>query len=421
MGKRQPDFDVATEVKAFYQMLTPGSKQYPELKAALPDTVDMDMFVRVAKTAVQRNVELLTPAWRSSLLLSLSKAAIQGLPPDGKHGALIARWDAEAGQKQVCWQPMVWGITKLGRLTGEIKTINAQIVFEGENFEVEGGDELVITHKINPQIVDAAYAHLDALTRQSGDDRNGPPQSGPSGPSPLEKFWDQVVAAYCVITSKDGTKTRRWMSRSRLLRVRESSKAGRGPWSGPFLDEMILKTTILFTCKWIDTDIDTPAMRRFRAALEEDMEVDFDRVSGGAAAPAIPASSSPPALTDQTSKIDTLAEQMAKVQREKAPVETPSSDPGTTEHQTAGDERAPDEAADKKVLADRRAAEWVSAQKLLIGSMSGAEQVCQHQQTEAYQRGADWLRRSGRAALLDDLARFAEDVATRNSDEQEAA
>jgi hypothetical protein len=62
----------------------------------------------------------------------------------------------------------------------------------------------------------------------------------------------------------------------RIARVKASSKAGNGPWAGAFMDEMILKTVILFTAKHIDLDGDTPEMRRFREAMETDLEADFD-------------------------------------------------------------------------------------------------------------------------------------------------
>jgi recombination protein RecT len=252
----EPKFDVGTEIKVFYKMIDDPAFQ-GQLKGMLPDNITVETFVRTAKTAVQGNVDLLNPEWRASLMQGVAKAAAQGLLPDGKHGALVPRYDDKARRVQVCWQPMVWGITQLGRRAGALKKITAHIVFDGEEFEVLGGAEDRIHHKINPVIVEKAYE---------------------DGKTP-DKFMQHVAFAYCIITAPDGTPTWRYMTRSRIARVRQSSKANKGPWNGPFMDEMILKTVILFTSKHIDLDGDTPELRRFREALETDMEADFAETS----------------------------------------------------------------------------------------------------------------------------------------------
>jgi recombination protein RecT len=252
-GSRQRAFDAAVEAKAFYAMLE-DPKLVSELGSMLPDTIDVKTFVRTAKTAVATNVDLLNPMYRPSLMQSIVKAASQGLLPDGKHGALVPRWDDRASRTQVCWQPMVWGITQLGRRAGALKKLTAHIVFEGEDYDLLGGEDDKITHRINPKIVDEVYAKCRTP----------------------EAFFDRVELAYCIITAPDGTQTWRYMTKSRIARVKASSKAGKGPWSGAFMDEMILKTVILFTAKHIDLDGDTPEMRRFREAMETDLEADFD-------------------------------------------------------------------------------------------------------------------------------------------------
>jgi recombination protein RecT len=251
--REEPKFDVGTEIKVFYKMID-DPVFLGQLKGMLPDNIPIETFVRTAKTAVQGDPNLLNPEWRASLMQGVSKAAAQGLLPDGKHGALVPRYDDKARRVQVCWQPMVWGITQLGRRAGALKKITAHIVFDGEEFEILGGAEDRIHHKINPVIVEKAYE---------------------DGKTP-DKFMQHVAFAYCIITAPDGTPTWRYMTRSRIARVRASSKAAKGPWNGPFMDEMILKTVILFTSKHIDTDGDTPELRRFRDALETDMEADFD-------------------------------------------------------------------------------------------------------------------------------------------------
>lgn len=328
-GQRRdaPQFNAGAEIKAFYKMLD-DSVFLRSLEGMLPDTITAQAFVRTAKTAVQSKPELLNPAWRASLMQSICKAAAQGLLPDGKHGALIPRQDQQAGGVyQVCWQPMVWGITMLGRRAGALKKINCGFVFEGEKYRLKGGIEDTIEHEIDPLIVDKVY--------QEGTD--------------LSKFLPHLVLAYAIITAPDGTVTWRYMTKSRIARLRAASKASKGPWSGPFFDEMILKGVILYTSKHIDLSGETPEMVRFKTALEHDMEIDTDdddapaRVTSGSGVAALPAPNAMDRLNQQLTgqMTDTV---MGNGEQEKVVTVTP---PQTSE-QKPQQQPQPDQAAQEQ-------------------------------------------------------------------------
>ena len=257
--------EMATASGDFYAWLGTAATQ-AQLKVVLPDHVDLPLFIATAKTAVLTKPQLLRENMRPSLLVAIMKAASQGLLPDGKQGALVPRYDNEAGGYIVAWQPMVQGIIKLGRETGAIKSIRAMIVFRGENFHVLGGEEDRIQHEIDIDIVDEAYAALNG-----GRDNHGNPIARPA------EFFARVRAAYCFITGVDGTVTRRYMPHQRLVSLWESSKAANGPWNSRWIDEMILKGMILFTAKWLNLDGESVQAKRFQAALMTDMEIDFDR------------------------------------------------------------------------------------------------------------------------------------------------
>ncbi|MGI4944915.1 MAG: recombinase RecT [Janthinobacterium lividum] len=222
-----------------------------ELRAMLPSHITVDDFTRTAHVAVQRDPMLLNPAYGDSLMLAIQQAAEQGLMPDKKEGVLIVRWSQEAGGHAVCWQPMVWGLAKLGRQTGEIETWTANLIWKGEPYTsfIENG-EMVIRHE----------RRLDCTSPDIGN----------------------IVGAYCIITKPNGTKIVRDMPAWRILAVRDAAKAARrgsetGPWFGPFWDEMCIKTVLLYTFKWMDQNlVETDALRRFRAAVTHDMELDFD-------------------------------------------------------------------------------------------------------------------------------------------------
>jgi recombinational DNA repair protein RecT len=248
----------------FDWLATPATAE--QLKILLPEQISVPVFVATAKTAVLTNPQLLREDFRASLLTSLMKAAKQGLLPDGKQGVLVPRYDTNLRRYAIAWQPMIWGIVHLGRETGAIRSIRAMLVFHGETFRVVQGDEDRIEHEVDLDIVDAAYEVLNA-----GRDANGNALSNPAA------FMARVRAAYCVVTGMDGTVTKRWMSRHRLISLWESTNAAKGPWSGRWIDEMLLKGMILFTAKWINLDPNSVAAKRFQAAMLTDLEIDFNR------------------------------------------------------------------------------------------------------------------------------------------------
>jgi phage RecT family recombinase len=318
----------------FYEWLTTPAT-LDQLKMLLPDHVDTKVFIATCKTAALTKPDLLREDLRASLLTSIMKGAGMGLLPDGKQGALIARWDSDAKKHQVAFQPMVDGIKKLGRETGAIRNIRAVIVFHGEPFRIIQGDEDRIDHEVEIDIVEEAYAALNG-----GRDNRGNPIAKP------DEFLGRVRAAYCIITGIDGTITKRWMTKSRIVSLKESSKANFGPWNSRFIDEMVLKGVILFTCKWINLDTESVQAKRFQSALMTDMEVDFDR-QGQIAGPANqdrPSQAALPAPADKLGSLEDAIMGKTKV-REKVPVDPgressplQSTAPGT---QGGGDRSSP--------------------------------------------------------------------------------
>ena len=287
----------AAAVAGFYEWLT-ARETHNQLRTVLPDHVDLEIFLTTAKTAVLNKPELARDNLRPSLLMAVMKAASQGLLPDGKQGALVPRYNSEKKCQEVAWQPMVWGIVKLGRETGAIQSIRAVIVFHGETFRVIQGDEDRIEHEVDIDIADEAYEAL-----RGGADQWGNPKSKP------DEFFARVRAAYCVITGTDGLVTKRWMTRGRLSSLREASKASSGPWASRWIDEMICKGMVLFTTKWLNLDPASATAQRFRAALMTDLEVDFDR-EGRVAAIGQDEKPTQAALPAPDTKLDALEQQI---------------------------------------------------------------------------------------------------------------
>lgn len=269
-AKLSPDDAKAAQAEFAKWLNAPSRRK--DLLQRLPARIPVDNFIEAALAAAKVKPDLLLPALRESLLAAVEDAADDGLLPDGKEGALIPRWDSESKSLRIVWQPMVWGVMKLGRETGAVKSMRAHLVFEGETFRFIAGDEDRIEHEINGHKQDVAYA---ALSRR---DANGAVVINPDG------FIAHLHGAYCIFVAADGTEVKRFMTRARLVSLRDSSRAKAGPWNSPFLDEMFIKAVILYTSKWINLDSSSTEVRqniaRFQTALLRDMHVDFATIEG---------------------------------------------------------------------------------------------------------------------------------------------
>ena len=172
-----------------------------QFKAALPAHIPVERFLRVVMTAVQGNPDLVNKVDRRTLWGAAIKAAQDGLLPDGREGAIVAYGT------QAQWMPMIAGIRKKVRNSGEIATWDVHAVHERDDFAFELGDEPFIKHRPN-------------LTGDPG----------------------ALIAAYSIATLKSGEKSREVMSISAIEKIRSRSKAkNSGPWVTDY-EEMAKKT-----------------------------------------------------------------------------------------------------------------------------------------------------------------------------------
>lgn len=229
-----------------------------EFKHALPAHIPVERFKRVLMTAIQNNADLLK-ADRQSLWNSAMRAAQDGLLPDGREGAIViysTKIKGVAGERdkwinKAQWMPMIGGIRKKVRNSGELRDWNAFVVFEHDEFEYELGDQPFIRHK-------------PAL----GNDRGKP------------------IAAYSVATFKDGTKSRELMSIEEINKVRAISRAkDKGPWVDWF-EEMARKTVARRHSKVLPMSTDLDDLLRRDDALY-DLEGARERSRGEGARPTL--------------------------------------------------------------------------------------------------------------------------------------
>lgn len=211
---------ITTAPRSALNEITASFKELrPQLAAALPANVPVDRFVRTALTSVQLHPELLQ-ADRRSLFLSCLQAATDGLIPDGREGALVVyrtnvgRKDPKTGRKadewidKVQWMPMYGGLLKKIRNSDQLASISANVVYEGDFFEHELGDQERIVHR--------------------------PALSGRGKP----------LAVYAIAHLKDGSIYREVLPWEDVEQIRASSKAKDGPAWSNWPGEMARKSAI---------------------------------------------------------------------------------------------------------------------------------------------------------------------------------
>ena len=176
----------------------------PQFAALLPPDVSPEKFREVVLTAIRQKPDLVFKCDRQSLFNACLNAAQDGLMPDGREGAIVPR------KGKAVWQPMIQGIYKRVKTSGSVASISANVVYDGEAFDVLLGDDDRIVHRRDMSRV-----------------ANG-----------------NEVAVYAIAVLKDGTKEREVMTWEQIMAVRQSSATPNdGPWvSWP--DEMARKTVV---------------------------------------------------------------------------------------------------------------------------------------------------------------------------------
>lgn len=113
-----------TPVETFRADLTARRADFIE---ALPPQVSVEKFQRVVVTAIAQNPSLLE-ADRRSLWLACMKAAQDGLLPDNREAAFV-----QFG-KEISYMPMVGGVLKKIRNSGEVSVVDAITVHKNDKF-----------------------------------------------------------------------------------------------------------------------------------------------------------------------------------------------------------------------------------------------------------------------------------------------
>jgi recombination protein RecT len=202
----------------------------PEWAALFPRPEQLERFRRVVATAIGSNPDLLA-ADRRTLFAAATMAAQDGLLPDGREGALVIYntkmndGDREVWVKAVRWMPMVAGVLKKVRQSGELLDVSVQVVYAKDRFQYQLGDDARIVHV----------------------------------PDIEEEDRGELRYVYAIARTKDGGTYREVMTRKQVDQIRAASKSQKGPWKD-WYEEMARKSVLRRLAKFLPSGHDIEAM-----------------------------------------------------------------------------------------------------------------------------------------------------------------
>jgi recombination protein RecT len=222
-------------------------KNMSSIEQVLPKHLTADRLMKVAMVAISRNQKLLncTPM---SLLQSVMASAELGLDftPGLGYAYLVPYGN------QCTFITGYRGMIDLVRRSGQITSIEARLVYDGDEFNYEYGTDPKITHR---------------------------PKSG------INPKNDNVIFAYTVCRFKDGGTQFEVMSRPEINAIRERSKASsNGPWVTDF-GEMAKKTVVRRMVKYLPATIEISKALAYEDRAEQGIDIGDLVGSGDLSAP----------------------------------------------------------------------------------------------------------------------------------------
>lgn len=183
-------------------------RQKPEIARALPRHLNPDRLARIATTVMRTNPSLGSCS-PQSFLGALMTCAQLGLEPGPLgHAYLVPFKNTKTGTVDVQFIPGYRGLIELARRSGQVQSISAHVVREGDFFDYAYGLDEKCEHR------------------------------------PSKKSDGKVTDVYAIIRYKDGGHDFEVMTRSEIETVRARSQSSeKGPWVTDW-DEMAKKTVL---------------------------------------------------------------------------------------------------------------------------------------------------------------------------------
>lgn len=249
----------------------------PQLALALPRHLNADRMARIVLTDIRR-VPKLMECTTESLMGAIMASAQLGLEPgNGLGHAYLLPFDKRAKGNDGKWRTVATecqliigyrGMIDLARRSGQIISLSARAVHEGDHFRYSYGLDETIEHV------------------------------------PADKDRGELTYVYAVAKLKDGGVQFEVMSRDDIEKVRAQSKAkDSGPWVSHF-DEMAKKTAIRRLFKYLPVSVEMQRAVSMDEQAEAGVPQDHNVIDGmvsemtGSGAPADPPPPPPPPADD---------------------------------------------------------------------------------------------------------------------------
>lgn len=254
MSEAAPMNDTPDDKGTFQQLVEKNESRWIEL---LPRNITKERFRAAAHAAVRQNPDLLKCTQRS-LFNALTKAAQDGLLPDGREG-IITSYNTkhkviENGREidrylpTAQWNPMTYGLRKRARELDDI-IIDAQVVNKNDIFRRQQGDDPKIIHE---------------------------PTELDSDPGPL-------IGCYAIFKREDGTILHREVMRAKeVTTARDQSRASDSLMWTKFETEGWKKTVIRRGIKTVPVSEGLE-----RAITRDDENFDFSQAHETVSAPTL--------------------------------------------------------------------------------------------------------------------------------------
>ena len=120
----------------------------PQIMKALPSAMTPERFSRICMTAISQNPQLAesTPASFAGAMMTAAQLGLEPNTPLGQ-AYLIPYKDYKKGVIECQFQLGYRGLIELAHRSGDLQSIEAHIVYEGDEFEYELGLEPKLVHK----------------------------------------------------------------------------------------------------------------------------------------------------------------------------------------------------------------------------------------------------------------------------------
>lgn len=200
----------------------------------LPRHLTPERMAKMVLVAASRDDNIFK-CTKESVALAVMRASELGLDCSGGtlgEGYLVPYKD------QCQFIPGYRGLIALARRSGQIKAIEARVVYEKDDFDVDYGR------------VDRPVRHRPFLDGDAG---------------PVKFFWARAVL-------NDGAQQVEVMSRSQVDRIKAGAASKSGPWSNHY-DEMGRKTVLRRLCKYLPLSPEMEQAIRWSDAAERRVEV----------------------------------------------------------------------------------------------------------------------------------------------------